>query len=341
MPATMSDVAAKAGVSPRTVSNVVRGYAHVRPETRERVQRAIAELRYRPNVSAKSLREGRTGIIALAVPEIAAPYFAEVADQVQHLAAERGITLLIDQTGADRDRELLVLDGYRSHVIDGLIMSPMAITLGDIEGQGLEFPTVLLGERISAGELLHIGIDNVAAAREAVNHLISTGRRRIAAVGAEPLARHAGPSTRRLEGYVEAHRDAGLAVRPELTVATGGWSRPAGYAAVDRLLRGRAEVDALFCFNDVMALAAVRALNDHGRRVPDDVAVVGWDDIEESAYSTPSLTTVSPDKAAITRTAVDGLLAQIAGEPVGEVDVICDHRLVVRESTTALRHHRG
>ncbi|MGN9813361.1 LacI family DNA-binding transcriptional regulator [Micromonospora sp. BQ11] len=133
------------------VSNVVSGYAHVRAETRERVQRAIDELKYRPNVSARSLRRGRTGLIALAVPEIAAPYFAELANLVQVQAAEHGVTLLIDQTGADRSRELLVLDGYRTHVIDGLILSPMAITAEDLAAQRLDIPTVLLGDRPHGG----------------------------------------------------------------------------------------------------------------------------------------------------------------------------------------------
>ena len=330
MATTMSDVAELAGVSPRTVSNVVRGYVHVRPETRARVQEAIKELKYRPNVSAQSLRDGRTGIIALAVPEIAAPYFAELSDHIQRLAAERGITLLVDQTGADRKRELLVLEGYRSHVIDGLILSPMAITLDDIRDQNLDIPAVLLGERISDGGLLHVAIDNVTAAREATNHLISGGRRRIAAVGADVLAHN-----------LEAHAEAGLEAVSELAITTGGWSRSSGYAAVDRLLRGRVRVDGLFCFNDVLAHAAIRAVHDHGLRVPDDLAVVCWDDIEESAYSTPSLTTISPDKASIAKTAVDGLLAQIAGAPVTVQDVVCDYRLVVRESTTAARRLRA
>src|SRR3712207_2546012 len=181
----MRDVAALAGVSPRTVSNVVSGYVHVRPETRERVQRAIDELKYRPNVSARSLRRGRTGIIALAVPEIAAPYFAELGDLIQREAGARGVTLLVDQTGADRERELLVLDGYRSTVIDGFILSPMAITGEDLEAQELDIPAVLLGERIHDSGLLHVSIDNVAAARTATAHLVEGGRRRIAAVRSE------------------------------------------------------------------------------------------------------------------------------------------------------------
>jgi DNA-binding LacI/PurR family transcriptional regulator len=334
MAVNMRDVAKVAGVSPRTVSNVVSGYVHVRAETRERVQRAIDELKYRPNVSARSLRRGRTGIIALAVPEIAAPYFAELADLIQQRAGDRGVTLLVDQTGASRERELLVLDGYRSHVIDGLILSPMAITLEDLRAQELDFPTVLLGERIQDGGLLHVAVDNVAAARTATRHLVETGRRRIAAVGD---ADNVGPAHRRLQGYRAALEEAGLEPDPALTVTTGGWARATGYAAVRALLGRGTAVDALFCFNDVVAQGAIRAVADHGLRVPDDIAVVGWDDIEEAAYTTPSLTSVSPDKAAIATTAVDRLLAQISGEVLGEQEVTCGFELVVRESSAPRR----
>ncbi|HET6921140.1 MAG TPA: LacI family DNA-binding transcriptional regulator [Jiangellaceae bacterium] len=329
----MQDVAARAGVSQRTVSNVVRGYVHVRPSTRERVQRAIEELGYRPNPSARSLRAGRTGIIGLAVPEIAAPYFAELADHIQRAAAERGLTLLVEQTGADRERELLALQGHRGHVIDGLILSPMAISADDLAGHEPGLPTVLLGERISEGRLLDVAIDNVEAARVATEHLLTTGRSRVAAIGADVTTNNVGPALRRLQGYRDALAGAELATDPRLEVTTGGWDRRSGYAAVDRLLRSGVVVDALFCFNDMLALGAIRAISDRGLTVPGDLAVVGWDDIEEAQFSVPSLSSISPDKAGIAATAIDGLLAQLDQAPAGPLQVTCEHRLVVREST--------
>jgi DNA-binding LacI/PurR family transcriptional regulator len=334
MAVSMSDVAALAGVSARTVSNVVSGYVHVRAETRERVQRAIDELNYRPNMSARNLRRGRSGIIALAVPEIAAPYFAELADLVQRESRSRGFTLLVDQTGADREQEMLVLDGYRSHLIDGLILSPMAVTVEDLRTQNIDLPTVLLGERIHHGGHMHVAVDNVAAAREATAHLVSLGRRRIAAVGVDPRTDSLGPAQRRLEGYRTALQEAGLPLADELAVTTDGWFRKSGYVAVDALLKGGTAVDALFCFNDVLALAAIRAIIDNGLRVPEDIAVVGWDDIEESSYSAPSLTTIRPDKSAIVRVALEGLLSQIEGEKRPAEEVVCDYTLVVRESSS-------
>lgn len=332
--ATSTDVAALAGVSARTVSNVVRGYVHVRPETRRRVQEAIDQLNYRPNRSAQSLRRGRTGVIALAIPEIAAPYFAELSDHIQRHAAARGVTLLIDQTGADRERELLVLEGYRSQVIDGLVLSPMAVSREDLLAHASDLPTVLLGEGIADSGLLHVAIDNVAAAREATAHLLGSGRRRIAAVGADLAPDSVGPAAGRVRGYLDALAAAGVPAPSELRVRTGGWFRATGYRAVTDLITSGVQVDALFCFNDVLALGALRALADLGLRVPQDVAVVGWDDIEQAEFTSPSLTTVSPDKGAIARTAVDRLLDIVEGREVLPEGLLCRHSLVVRETTS-------
>jgi DNA-binding LacI/PurR family transcriptional regulator len=334
MAVSMRDVAVLAGVSTRTVSNVVSGYVHVRPETRERVQRAIDELRFKPNVSARSLRLGRTGMIGLALPEIAAPYFAELADHIERAAHGRGLTLLIDQTAADGDRERQVLRGYGRQVIDGLIFSPMAMSGQDLAQEPLDIPTVLLGERAKGAGLVRVAIDDVAAAREATGHLLDTGRRRVLAVGADLTPRTSGPAVGRLRGYHDAHAQRGLVVDPELEVRTGGFGRAAGYTGVDRLLRAGTRFDAMFCFNDVLAFGAIRAATDHGVKIPEEVGVVGWDDIEEAAYSTPSLSSVRPDKATIASTAVERLLSQIAGEPVDAPEVLCDYWLMLRESST-------
>lgn len=333
MPTNMADVAALAGVSQRTVSNVVRGYKHVRPETRERVQRAIEQLRYRPNATAQSLRRGRTGIVGLAVPEIDVPYFAEMAKHVQRIAAANGSTLLVDQTGADRDHELRVVQGYGAHVIDGLILSPMAMTADDLRENPPSMPLVLLGERIRSTALTNVAIDDVVAAKEATLHLLESGRRRIAAVGADLTTNNVGAAMGRLRGYREAHRENGVVCDPGLALPTGSWTRASGYAVVDALMGRGVEVDALFCFNDVLAFGAMRALREHGVRVPDDVAVVGWDDVEEAAYSNPSLTSVSPDKQMIAESAVLALMAQIADGSATAAEISCRHQLVVREST--------
>ncbi len=337
MPASMSDVAALAGVSQRTVSNVVRGYVHVRPETRQRVQAAMEELRYRPNASARALRAGRTGIIALAVPYIASPYFAELAEHVQRVAAREGLTMLMDQTGGDPAREALVLEGYRTHVIDGLIFSPMALSAADMGQQAPDLPVVLLGEEVRDSRFVTVAIDNVVAAREATEHLLASGRRRIAVVGADLDTMRGGAARGRLAGFFEAHSAAGHGVHPRLMRTTTDWFRSAGYAAAHELVAEGISFDALLCLNDVLAFGAMRALSEHGITMPDDVAVLGWDDVEEAAYTTPALTSVAPDKLAIAEAAVSQLLQGIGGTASPADDIICDHSVKVRESTGAPR----
>ena len=333
MAVTMHDVAQLAGVSQRTVSNVINDYVHVRPETRQRVQEAITTLRYRPNASAQGLRSGRTGLLALALPEIASPYFAEMAEELQRYAKQCGVTLLMDHTGGDRDRELLVLEGYRSGLIDGLIFNPLAVTPQDLALSELGFPVVLLGERIDDSGFLHVSIDNVAAARIATEHLLQRGRRRIAVIGAARDVLVPGPATRRHEGYVTALASAGLVAMEELTVRTDRWTRLEGHARTVQLMDRSPMPDAIFCFNDALAVGALKALSDRGIRVPEDVSVIGWDDIVEGGFTTPTLTTVSPDKPAIARAAVDGLITLIEGRPVEVQEQHAPFTLMLRGST--------
>ncbi len=331
----MRDVANLADVSQRTVSNVVNDYRYVKPETRARVQKAIETLRYRPNVSAQKLRHGRTGVVGLAVPDISAAYFAELADHVQRQAAARGITLLIDQTGGLRDRETLVLDAYQNNLIDGLILSPQTIIPSELTSRDLSFPTVWLGESIDHAGVPHISIDNVVAAAAATTHLLDTGRRAIATLGTMPDPDEPGPGQRRRRGYTNALHEAGVEVDPLLMFTEPIWTLPSGQSAVDRLRESSTKVDAVFCFNDALAIGLLQGLHQHGIRVPDDIAVVGWDDIEFAAFTTPTLTTIAPDKAEIARLAVEHLLGQLDGVPLQSTEVTAGHCLVVRESSAS------
>ncbi|MFC0007238.1 LacI family DNA-binding transcriptional regulator [Micromonospora siamensis] len=328
----LKDVAERAGVSVKTVSNVVNGYLHVKPDTRARVEEAIAELNYRPNLSARNLRKGRTGVIALAVPELDIPYFAELARHVVAAAADHGWTVLIDQTGGRREQERVAAAGIGDHMIDGLIFSPLALTADDLAGlDGL--PTVLLGERVDHGPADHVAIDNVTAAREMTAHLIGLGRRRIAAIGAQRTPE--GASARlRLAGYTTALAEAGIDYDERLVAPASVWHRADGAAAMRQLLASGVRPDAVFCFNDTLALGALRALHEAGLKVPDDVAVAGFDDIEDGRFSVPTLTTVSPDKEQIARLAVELLAGRLATDREAPPrELTAPHHLTPREST--------
>jgi DNA-binding LacI/PurR family transcriptional regulator len=332
----MRDVAQHADVSVKTVSNVVNGYAHVSGDTRRRVMAAIDELGYRPNLSARKLRGGRSGLIALAVPDLRMPYFAELTSAVTAAAELRGQTVLVDQTGGAADRELLLLGGLRRHLIDGLIFSPLALGAAEIAAAGAQVPMVLLGERTGKAVTVdHVAIDNVAAARHATEHLIKTGRRRIAAIGYRDSP-NGGTAHLRAMGYEHALRAAGLPVNRSLRGRTAGFYRRHGAEAMRRLLDRDPPPDAVFCFSDLLALGALRTLQECGISVPADMDVVGVDDIEDGQFSFPSLTTVSPDKEELAEVAVDLLMARIGGSTAHPHDVTISHRLVLRESSPLL-----
>jgi DNA-binding LacI/PurR family transcriptional regulator len=333
---SLKHVAERAGVSVKTVSNVVNGYPHVRPDTRARVEEAIVALDYRPNLTARNLRRGRTGIIALALPELDNPYFAELARHVVTAATGHGWTVLVDQTDGDPDREREVAAGIRDHLVDGLIFSPLALSGAELSGGTEGTPTVLLGERVhlvdGRGPADHVAVDNIAAASQMTAYLASLGRRRIAAIGAQHTAE--GVSARlRLAGYRAALAEAGLPDDPALVAPAGRWHRADGHAAMLSLLASGAEPDAVFCFNDTLALGALRALHEAGLRVPQDVAVAGYDGIDDGRYCVPSLTTVEPDTGQLGRLAVDLLAERLstgAAQPPREL--LIPHRLCLRES---------
>lgn len=328
---TLRDVALEVGVSARTVSNVVNGFVHVSPDMRRRVQEACDRLGYRPNPTARSLRTGRTGLLAFVVPEIAIPYFAELAQEIISEARRAGYGVLIDQTdgSAERERELIKSIAGRQ-LFDGIILSPLALTARDLRDD-ITVPMVLLGEHVPDTRFDHIGIDNVAAAREATEHLLSRGRRRIAAIGAGARGETADLRT---QGFIEAHKAAGIAVDPELLVQVPEFHREEGAVAMARLLGLPEPPDAVFCYNDLLALGAARKVLESNLTIPDDIAIVGFDDIEEGRYHTPSLTTVSPNKSELGRRAVGLLLSRIdVAPPLGASNERVAHRLIARESS--------
>jgi DNA-binding LacI/PurR family transcriptional regulator len=333
MPVSLKDVASVAGVSIKTVSNVVNDYPFVSDSTRARVREVIDELGYRPNFSARRLRNGRSGLVALSLPELT-PYFAELAEQVVAAAERRGFTVLIDRTGGERRHERLVAGGIRDNLTDGTIASPLSMTAEDVDKLRGSHPIVLLGERLSHVGVDHVAIDSVAAASTAVNHLIGAGRRTIAALGTG--RRPVGTVALRQCGYEQALAAAGLRRDRSLYGDVELFHREPGYLGMQRLLRERPDLDAVFCFNDLLAFGALRALAEAGRRVPQDVAVVGFDDVQECRYSMPPLTSISPDKRAVAEYAMEMLVQRMQGTaPEQPQEIFPDYRLVVRQSSVS------
>jgi DNA-binding LacI/PurR family transcriptional regulator len=331
----MHDVARLAGVSFKTVSNVINSHPHVSEATRAKVQAAIDELGYQPNLSARSLRSGKTGVIGLAVPELSLAYFAQLADEVIRAAESKGLVVLIEQTGGDRARELEVLRSPRRQLTDGLLFSPLALGIDDAPLVDIRTPLVLLGERIFHGPTDHVTMQNVEAARAATEHLLSIGRRRIAVLGAHE-GEVIGSAGLRLTGYREALDAAGIPFDESLVAYVGMWHRANGADAMRRLLATGAEFDGLFAMNDELALGAMRVLQEVGRVIPQDVAVIGFDDVDEGQYSIPSLTTVDPGRREIAETAVRVLMERIGEKEEDRMpprELQTSFSIVEREST--------
>jgi DNA-binding LacI/PurR family transcriptional regulator len=336
MRATLKDVARQANVSIKTVSNVVHNRsARVSPATRERILQVIAELGYQPNLAARQLRKAKTGILVLAVPTLDNPYFASIATHVVSAGAEHGRIVLVDHTNGNHENELMTVQGLRPDFIDGIIFDPQTLEEADLQGLDSHIPVVLIGEQLLPAKFDHVLIDNTAAAMTATSHLLEIGRTRIAGVGLKQEGRVAVPSLR-MKGFLAALADAGIHVDSRYIVSSiaGTFDRSEGARAMQLLLEQDPLPDAVFCFNDMMAIGAMRAAHDRGLRIPDDIAFVGIDGNDDGQYSVPTLTTVQPDKEALARTAID-LLVQRVESKVPRVPAFhyVPHHLVVREST--------
>jgi DNA-binding LacI/PurR family transcriptional regulator len=330
--ATVKDVAARAGVSPKTVSNVINGVVFVRPETRERVERALAELDYVPHLGARGLRNGRYGLIALALPDLSTAYSAELAHHFVEEAHERGWSLQIEETAAEPRRELDLLSRARSHLVDGLVLNPVSLEDSVVAAvAGPLPPTVLIGEVVQ-DRVDHVGVDSVRAAADMTGHLIRTGRRRIAVVG-PPAGTETAAARQRTEGYRLALADAGIAADRTLEIPVTPWTTQGAADATRAYLADQPVPDAFFCFTDSMALGVLSVLWERGLRVPADVAVAGFDDIVAARFAVPSLTTIAFDLRELTRMALDLLTERIESPSRPPRSLVVPHRLVVRAST--------
>lgn len=332
--ATMADVARLAGVSKKTVSNFFNGYRYMRADTRGRIEQAISDLNYKVNISARNLSSGKTGAIGLAVPELAHPYFAELSQSVVSAAQARGLNVLVEVTDGDREHELHILHGVRGRSVDGLIFAPIALSSEEIEAATMDVPLVLIGDLAYQGRFDFVGVPNETGAYEAVSYLLGSGRRRIVGLGVEsPDAPTA--AGQRHHGYLRALADHGISADPSLLIGPIRWNRSAGAEALGHLIDEGVMFDAVFGYNDALALGAMTALQRRGIVIPSSVAVIGFDNVEEAHYSTPALTTIESGRDWIARTAVERLAARLASggsETVADLRM-AEHSLVRRQSS--------
>ncbi|KQQ05665.1 MULTISPECIES: LacI family DNA-binding transcriptional regulator [unclassified Rathayibacter] len=340
--ATLASVAESAGVSLKTASNAVNGTGRMTDETRARVKAAVEELGYTVNIAARSLTRGRTDAISLAVPTLKAAYLAELAEAVIETARDMSLAVYVTtypDDGGDGSRRLL--QRFDSQRTDGLLLSLSEHETLDRADFDVAYPLVCLGTRHTWDLVDRVTTDDVADARAAAAHLLERGSRTIAVVGAHApfdpevigTARE-GNAELRLRGVSEEAAAAGRALDPRLVGVTGyDWTIGSGFRVARDLVRSGLPFDGLVCFNDQLATGAISALREGGLRIPEDVQVIGFDNVEESAFLTPPLTSMDSRIEWIARTSLERLVARIESADAAPTTVFARSRLITRGTT--------
>lgn len=324
---TLDKVARAAGVSSSTVSRIINGTAKVSAAKRENVLRIMSQLNYQPNVLARGLARGRTMGIGVLTQDISSPFYSSTLRGIESALLGSGYHPIFISGHWHLEEELEAIDFLLSRRVDGIIVLGGGVPDLRLQEVAHRLPMVVLGRSIPGLEGQCLRLDNVAGALEATRHLLELGHERIAHIAGEPSHRDAQD---RLEGYKAALRAAKLPFNPEL-VQGGDFCEAAGFLATTRLVEGRTLFSAIFAANDQMAYGARLALHRKGLRVPEDISLVGFDDLPTSMYTTPPLTTVQQPVEEMGRAAAQGVLRLLRGEQA-EVRRM-ETRLVIREST--------
>lgn len=339
---SIKDVSRTAGVSISTVSHVLNGTRYVSPALRARVQDAIQRLDYRHNGLARSLRTRQSYTIGLIIPDVSNPYYPQLARGVQDAADEAGYSVFLCNSDRRPENEVRLLAALEGRRVDGVILDaggPNEGLLATLHSTAV--PVVLAGSRVDdpAFDVVTVASNG---SYDAVRHLLARGHRRIGLIAGPRVAPaplesggETGVRLAKASGYLQALAEAGIA--PDLRlIVEGDYTRESGLTAMRRLLTLHAPPTAVFAGNDLMAIGALSAARTAGRRVPEDVAIVGYDDIPEAAVTLPALTTIAVPKYDIGRAAAALLLERVAAREESEHSprrVVLPYQLVIRETT--------
>ena len=328
--ASIKDVANEAGVSTATVSRVLSHGLHVRPEVRERVMAAVEKLGYRPNLVARSLRSQQSNKIGLIVSDVRNPFFTSISRAVEDTAYDQGFSTFLCNTDENPEKEAIYLNLMRDESVAGVIFSPTRQTAANFTTTNLEFPIVVVDRSVEHGDADGVLLDNVDAAYRLTTHLIENGYRCIGAICGEMST----TGRERYAGYEKALRVHGLAPREEHVryilpkVETG-------YTTTLKMLNTSPRPDALLTTNSLIAAGALQAIRERELIIPDDIALVTFDETTWAALVQPAITLIDQPTYEIGRTATELLLQRIADPDRPTRQVILKGQLVIRGSSTA------
>lgn len=339
---TLREVAQTAGVSLKTASNVINDSGRMTNETRTKVETVIKDLGYRVNVPARNLNRNRTGFITLAVPSLTPPYLAELANRIIDSARQRDYSVYVTtyaEGSAKGARDLL--KKFNSTVSDGMILSMSEVETIAPDDMRVDFPLVVVGARTTWGVADHVTPDDVHAAATAAGYLYDRGSSSLAVVGARGsydesmlLKSTEGNASLRMRGIIEETRRRGLALDPRLIGNTDqDWTIGAGARVTQRLIDAGVPFDGVVALNDQLAIGALTALRTAGYAVPEQVQVIGFDNIEEAQYLQIPLTTMQSRLDWTAPTAVDRILGRIRGDIAEPELLTCRSQVIARSST--------
>lgn len=328
--ANIHDVAKEAGVSISTVSRVIQGASNVLPETRARIEEAIQKLDYHPNRLAQQFRTQQTKTILVIVPEIGNLFFAEILTGIEDVANKNGYTVLLVDSHANRAIESKSYSMLAQKLVDGIITFSIGIPKDELKQLATQNPIVIGIRYIAEGSIANVSIDNIRATKDITSYMLNLGHKKICYL--------AGPAgvpiyEDRVIGYKEALKERGIPIDNDLIVNCAP-STQSAYNAISSLLRdSECKFTAVVASGDSMAIGAIRSLSDHNVRVPEDVAVSGFDDVELASMFSPSLTTVRQPKYQIGVRTAEKLLDLIAGKTQVATRDVLNYELVIRESS--------
>lgn len=335
--ATIKDVAERAGVSASTVSHVINDTRRVSDASRAAVMRAMQDLNYQPNRLARSLRNRRTQTLGILLPNNANPFFAQVLEGIESAAYDHGYNVILGNANDDPARELAYLDILLSKQVDGVVLVSTGANRAALDFLAARTKPVVMVDRAPGAGYNDFQVDTVFTENQhggvlATQHLIDLGHRRIGCIGGPSLINS---SADRVVGYRQALAAAGISEDPELIVS-GNFEHESGYRACQQLLALAEPPTAIFVSNDLMAVGALCAIHEAGLRVPDDLSVVGYDDIPLASFTVPRLTTIAQPAGELGARAVDLLVKRLAVKPA----TACHERLPVRlvERDSCQRH---
>ncbi len=333
MKTTIKDIARMAEVSTATVSKIVNHKdKNISEATRQRVLAVIKEYNYVPNRVASSMITKKTHSIGLVIPDIANPFFPEIARGVEDIANKYGYHVILCNTDNDLKKEEGYIAMLQEKMVDGIILTASSMRTGDsLDLSRIHVPVITVDRNIEGSKIKgKITVDNASGAYEAVTYMLKKGYKRILHL-AGPFT--SGPSRERYRGYLEAHKDLSIDVSEELFIE-GFYTSDWGYRGIKEILDKNIAFDGVFCGNDLIALGAMKALKETGHKIPEDVAIVGFDDIYMTTMIEPKLTTVNQPNYQMGYKAAQMLIDFIEDKTVDKKeDILRNRDIIIREST--------